>query len=363
MFPLLLLACDGPTTTSNDKLVDSASDVGSMVDSADTETDADSDADTDADADADADGDTDSDTDTQVEDSGETDTGDSGEVVVEPVIARFVALGDAGEGNTDQYTVASVMKTVCAAQGCDFALYLGDNFYDNGVDSVDDEQFQSKFELPYAELNFPFYAVLGNHDNGGAGTGYEFWKSDYQVDYTNYSTKWKMPDQFYREDIGELSLYGLDTNTIFWGFGADQETWLQSEIDNNPNRWNIVFGHHPYLSNGQHGNAGAYEGFEWLPIANGAAVESFVLNAVCSRSDVYFSGHDHLRESMGDTCGTHFYVSGAGAKTTDLVGRGNVTKFESDLEGFIWIELQGDTMKVEFWNKDGVMDFTETITK
>lgn len=348
------VACETPVTQTVDKTETTGVDSQGSLDSdgPNTDTGAETDSDTGADSGAE--------TDTQPSDSG---TEDSGEPVEEPVIARFVALGDAGEGNTDQYQVASVIKSVCDAQGCDFALYLGDNFYDDGVDSVDDDQFQEKFELPYAELDFPFYVVLGNHDYGGGGAGYEFWKSDYQVQYSDSSEKWTMPDEYYRQDLGELSLYGLDTNTIFWGFGSDQQSWLQDEIDNDPNRWNIVFGHHCYLSNGQHGNAGEYEGFEWLPIANGAAVEEFVDNAVCSRADVYFSGHDHLREWMGETCGTEFIVSGAGAKTSDLVGRGNTTKFESDIEGFVWVELRGDTMSVEFWNKDGTMDHAGSISK
>ena len=353
MLHLLLAACDSPQLTTNDKPVSEG------VDSALPNEGADGDADSDADSDADNDGDTD----TQADDSGENHTGDSAEPVEEPVIAQFVALGDAGEGNTNQYAVASVMKAVCEAQGCDFALYLGDNFYDNGVDSVDDDQFQEKFELPYAELDFPFYVVMGNHDYGGYGAGYEIWKGSYEIDYTDYSEKWTMPDEYYRQDLGELSLYGLDTNTIFWGFGAEQQTWLQDEIDNDPNTWNIVFGHHPYLSNGQHGNAGAYEGFDWLPIADGEAVKTFVEASVCGRADVYIAAHDHLREWIGEECGTQLIVSGAGAKTTDIVDRGNTTKFESDIEGFAWIKLQGDTMTVEFWSMNGTLDYTDTVTK
>ena len=75
---------------------------------------------------------------------------------------RFVAMGDAGEGNTDQYLVGERIAEVCAAKddehgpGCEFVLYLGDNFYDDGVDDVDDSQFESKFELPYAGLDLPF---------------------------------------------------------------------------------------------------------------------------------------------------------------------------------------------------------------
>ena len=64
--------------------------------------------------------------------------GSGGGVPAEPVL-RFVALGDGGEGNTRQYAVAEAMRTVCIDKGgCEFALYLGDNIYDSGADSVTD---------------------------------------------------------------------------------------------------------------------------------------------------------------------------------------------------------------------------------
>ena len=43
-------------------------------------------------------------------------------------LVRFVALGDAGEANTDQQLVADAMAQICDQRCCDFALYLGDNF-------------------------------------------------------------------------------------------------------------------------------------------------------------------------------------------------------------------------------------------
>ncbi len=341
-----LFACS-PTPTAPASVKDTAADPAA-VDSGDTAAD---------DTGPDDSGEPD---DTGPDDSGEPD--DTGPVQ-EPVIARFVALGDAGEGNDTQYRVADVIKTVCDAQGCDFALYLGDNFYDTGVEGPEDDQFETKFELPYAELDFPFYVVLGNHDYGGDGAGYEFWKGDYQVEYTAYSDKWTLPNAFYSHELGELELFGLDTNTIFWGFGDEQAAWLPGALATSDARWKIAFGHHCYLSNGQHGNAGEYEGFEWLPVANGAAVEEFVDANVCGQADVYFAGHDHLREWMGESCGTEFIVSGAGAKTTDLVGRGNTTEFESDVAGFVWVELRGDTATVQFWDENGNKDHEGSFTR
>ena len=68
-------------------------------------------------------------------------------------IVRFIAMGDGGEGNGTQLQVAQAIKAECDARGgCMFALYLGDNIYNTGVDSAMDSQFQSKFEVPYMDL-------------------------------------------------------------------------------------------------------------------------------------------------------------------------------------------------------------------
>ena len=142
-------------------------------------------------------------------------------------------MGDGGEGNDDQYAVASTLRDVCDAKtdsraGCEFVLYLGDNFYNGGVDSVDDSQFQTKFEDPYEVLDLPFYVVLGNHDYGE--TSLEQEKSQYQVAYTAMSDKWIMPDEYYSFEVEHAEFFGLDTNAIMledltllgWG-GHDQD--------------------------------------------------------------------------------------------------------------------------------------------
>src|SRR5688572_20576102 len=108
---------------------------------------------------------------------------------------RFVAFGDAGEGNEGQYAVSGAVGVVCQQRGCDFALYLGDNFYDDGVASAMDEQFQSKFEMPYSNLDLQFNIVLGNHDYGQIGNEWD--KSQHEIDYTAMSDKWNLPDEWY----------------------------------------------------------------------------------------------------------------------------------------------------------------------
>jgi hypothetical protein len=276
-----------------------------------------------------------------------------------PVVTRFVALGDAGTGEEKQHLVADAVATLCAERGCDFALYLGDNIYSDGVSSVTDTQFDEKFEAPYAALDFPFYAVLGNHDYGDNGGGWEPYRTDAQVEYTQYSSKWRMPDQFYVQELGEVSILGLDTNAIVWGRATDQEAWFPDARDGSRGRWRIATGHHPYVSNGPHGNAGVYDGSD----GNGSPFADFVSSQVCGQVDVYFCGHDHSLQWLVSPCeGTEFIVSGAGAKTSGVGGE-NATWFESSQLGFMYVTLTGDTFDGTFYDVEGNKLFQRTFTR
>ena len=109
--------------------------------------------------------------------------------------------------------------------GCDFALGLGDNIYETGVDSVDDVQFIDKFEKPYADVDFPFYMTLGNHDNGWlSGDGLDNDKGEFQVDYhyaeDRMSEKWNMPARYYsftaplESEAPLVTFFSLDSNPL-----------------------------------------------------------------------------------------------------------------------------------------------------
>jgi tartrate-resistant acid phosphatase type 5 len=287
---------------------------------------------------------------------------------------RFVALGDGGEGNDTQYAVAATVGNLCASRGgCDFALYLGDNIYDSGADEVRSDLFDERFEAPYAGLDFRFWVVLGNHDYGGNGAGYEEYKANVQVDYTSMSSKWTMPARHYQfgvpadagpADAPTVDLYGLDTNWVMYNGDEDQQDWLDGAIAASSASWRIAFGHHPYISNGQHGNAGEYEGIPFIPIVSGANVRDFMEDSICGKVDIYISGHDHNRQWLEPTCGTEFVVSGTAAKTTDLVGRDTPTFFETDEDGgFMLVEITGNTLVGEMYDQQGTLEFSRTITK
>jgi tartrate-resistant acid phosphatase type 5 len=288
---------------------------------------------------------------------------------VEPIFTtgtiRFVALGDAGEGNQAQYDVANAIKTVCEEKGCDFALYLGDNFYDSGVESVDDPQFINKFEDPYAELNFPFYAVLGNHDYG-FGSVWE--RPEPQVAYSDISDKWIMPSRYHSNIIDHALFVGIDTNAIMWnnhwGGMEDQANWAEEVIYDSGTLWKFAYGHHPYISNGEHGVAGHYDGLEEVPIASGTDIKTFVEDQFCGKIDIYFSGHDHDMQWLEPTCGVEFIVSGAGAKQRSYRGWDIATKFEIYNEnGFLWVEIVDSQLNAAFYDKNAELLYQDSIVK
>lgn len=282
---------------------------------------------------------------------------------------RFVAIGDTGKGNDGQYQVGKSIGAHCAAQGCDFVVLLGDNFYPSGVSSVSDPLWESAFVKPYAPVDAPFYAVLGNHDCGGNGSGTEFAKGDVQIDYAKMNPKWRMPARHYHWRLGDVEFFVGDTNRSMFGLDGDARaafgTWLPSSTA----RWKIAFGHHPLRSNGPHGNAGSYDGLPYVPIANGSGVKRFVEELVCGRADVYLSGHDHNIQWLTEPCSrpntalkTELIVSGGGARTTPLVGK-NPTHYQSGDLGFVYVVISENALTASFYDVDGKQQHSRTISK
>ncbi len=295
-------------------------------------------------------------------DSGGTQDGavpDSGSAVE---TLRFLAVGDTGTGSADQKAVAKAMEDKCKLSGCDFALLLGDNMYDNGVSSATDPLFKTQFEDIYKNLNFPFYVVLGNHDYGTAGSVFDKTKAHYQVLYS--STRWKLPSEYWHRVEKHVEFFGLDTNAQMWGQADTQAKDVKGWISASKSTWKIGVGHHPYLSNGPHGNAGNYEGLSFIPVFSGTGVKTFFDDNICGKVDIYFSGHDHSRQWPADKCGktTELIVSGDGAKATDLTGK-NKTNFQSNSLGFAYVVIEGKKLTLEFIDKQGKVEFTKSISK
>ena len=246
----------------------------------------------------------------------------------------ILALGDGGTGGTKQYSVANSMKDVCSFEDCDFAVYVGDNIYENGVSSVDDPQFKTKFEDPYGPLEIPFYMSLGNHDIRG--------NTQAQIDYTELSRWWKMPGRYYAKMVDGIQLIGIDTNN----FNREQLNFVKNTLENTTAQWKVVFGHHPIYSYGHHGNT--------------AILVNQLLPLLCEHEKViYVSGHDHDLQVLDSGCGVPLFISGAAAKSRDE-GEGPRTVWADATYGYAIFRFSDEELKVKFYGEDRQLLFEET---
>jgi len=282
-------------------------------------------------------------------------------------LVRFAAFGAQGDGSAGQLAVANALREVCLDRCCDFVQLLGDNVLPNGVTSSADPQFATKFETPYASVDLPFWAVLGNHDYGGSGAGNEFEKGPYQVEYSALSSaKFELPALYWHRTVKHVHMLGLDSTKTLWSMDAAQRLEIDAWLNGSSATWQISAGMHCYRSNGAHGNAGCYDSDTCpnpLPVVNGATVKTFYESLVCGRVDLALCAYDRNMQWLQDTCaGTELVVAGAGASVT-LLEDVQPAWFEGEQLGFLYVEIDGNTLTAEFIDTAGNTLFARTLTK
>ena len=76
-------------------------------------------------------------------------------------VDSFLIVGDHGSTSRDAANkVATQMNNWAAANGADFVLSLGDNFYQDGPPSVSDSLFQSRWSEAYTGSAIKVAAIL-----------------------------------------------------------------------------------------------------------------------------------------------------------------------------------------------------------
>ena len=138
---------------------------------------------------------------------------------------NFLSVGDWGVVNEHQAAVAQQMGVYADQYDAEFVVALGDNFYDNGVASTDDEQWQTTFDDVFTadSLQVPWYALLGNHDYRGSAQA----QIDYYLD--GVDDRWVMPDQFYTQVFGDGLLRLVVIDTVIIAPGEDDEVIISEE--------------------------------------------------------------------------------------------------------------------------------------
>lgn len=205
---------------------------------------------------------------------------------------RFIITADTGSGEIYQTKVAESMEILCSKhKNIQSVFLLGDNIYPSGCKGVHDEQFKTKFEDIYQNVDLPFYLCLGNHDYG---LSYNLLSKDFlrnnslvQIEYSKHSKKWNMPSKYYNVVQPPCEYFMIDTNFDVLSESVIQKQLhaVQSMIQNSKQPWKILCGHHTFRSVGGHGNAD--KRFEQF-------MNDLLKPSGC-HIDFYMCGHDHCK--------------------------------------------------------------------
>jgi tartrate-resistant acid phosphatase type 5 len=257
---------------------------------------------------------------------------------------RILVFGDSGTGSETQMKAAEAMKDFCGKNDCHFALLLGDNFYQDGVDSADDPQFNEKFEKPYGRLGIPVFVILGEHDWGRNGKMYN-WKA--QIEYTRKSKIWHMPSDVYSLACDNIMIFALNTNSF--PISKYQKGWLKEGLEKSKAQWNLVIGHKPIHSSGPHGDTD-FMIQEVLPI-------------IREKADLYLSGHEHNNQVLRADCGLPLVISGSAGKPHPQNAGGPRTLFARDGAGFAYLQIKNDELIVKMVSATGEIWYDLVIPK
>ena len=202
---------------------------------------------------------------------------------------RICIVSDTGSGSEEQYRVAKSIKRYHDSNQLDAVLLLGDNIYEDGVASVEDKQFHTKFELPYKDIDLPFYLLLGNHDYANLlGTEAYYSHAIHQIRYDKLSDKWNMPRRYYSVKFGNCEFFMLDTNldNMTSQEISEQIRYMKKKIKTSKKPNKFICGHHTWRSTGGHGYANMQ-------------FEKFMRKLVVGTNvKAYFCGHDHCKNHI-----------------------------------------------------------------
>jgi acid phosphatase len=294
-------------------------------------------------------------------------------VAEEPLV--WLTLGDWGSGNNDQKAVAKQLGIYAQRYNASFLVTTGDNFYETGISSLTDPQWDNKWRKIYTSpsLQFKWYVSLGNHDHygknaqpevdlGKKGTdpkwhlpnfyykeSFKLGSSNMMADFIFIDTVILCPNAFYtssREELGEMNagpdVYA-EVDAQIERLRGDPRTehmqWLNQTLKDSHADWRIAFGHYPVYSGGPHGNT---------PEMLRDIVPMFQAGKV----DTFICGHDHsLQHLQGG--GIDYYLSGAGTWKTSFRATREAKWGLADL-GFTVHEMYADFMITRFidWRGD-----------
>lgn len=255
---------------------------------------------------------------------------------------RFAALGDTGNGNEGQASIARAMFDLQRTAKFDLIVFLGDNIYNSGSPG----DFGRKFTLPYRQFienGTQLRGVLGNHDVRGEADGGVL----LQQLMLGMGTR---PYFAFTRGNGLVEFFGLDSNAFvapnLSSPARQQLQWLDGELGRSKAPWKVVLLHHPLYSSAKKHGWNSRDSAEIESVR--AAVEPLIVRHGVK---LVLAGHDHVYERLKPQKGVSHFTSGAGSETRvgDLQPGSPFFTFGNDREtSFMLFAVRRDS--IEFWS-------------
>eukprot|EP01080_Neovahlkampfia_damariscottae_P007390 gene7390-11712_t len=236
---------------------------------------------------------------------------------------KMMYVGDWGVNTKGKFDVADSMEKYASKIEFNFIISLGDNFYLNGVDNVNDPLFKKVYEDVYNKKEnlkkLKWWVILGNHD----------WikknSAQAQIDYHLKNPNWNLPHYYYTKeyylDSGEqmqqifidTSFFNTDErdfHPVMKGMKEKQLNWLKEILEEGKDiyKWRFVYGHHVIF----------YHNWGVKHMKELEVLLSYY------HIDAFFCGHQHLLQHLQVNYENHnskvdYFVNGAGGMHTNRV--------------------------------------------
>eukprot|EP00607_Mallomonas_marina_P005463 CAMPEP_0182426132 /NCGR_PEP_ID=MMETSP1167-20130531/12609_1 /TAXON_ID=2988 /ORGANISM="Mallomonas Sp, Strain CCMP3275" /LENGTH=528 /DNA_ID=CAMNT_0024607345 /DNA_START=271 /DNA_END=1857 /DNA_ORIENTATION=- len=271
--------------------------------------------------------------------------------------------------------VAKAMGDYADENPIDFLLALGDNFYNNGVQSTSDSLWTTVYSnvYYYDSLQVPWYALFGNHDYG---TEKSLGNLQAQIDYSDgrwhagycYKQTFTVPNSQVTIDVvfvdstliapeetyATSSEAGISEDTQA-SKTQEQLSCMEEYLQSSTASYLIVAGHYPMFSTGKNG-----------PGDSTTMVEAMLPYLEKYEVDAYLCGHDHRLEHLQYTTSSggtmDFIISGAAGKPDSQLSTGITSSAESMFSaatgGFAVADVNGNGMKISIVDYTGEVLYT-----
>lgn len=288
----------------------------------------------------------------------------------------YFSIGDWGAlENTVEYgTMQRVAETIgkySEHYKPDFMVSLGDNFYNRGVKSIDDEKWNTVWYNNFVLQNnitqsLKWMCVLGNHDYCSGSKGVQ---AQLQKTYTS-GNNWYMPNHnyaFHNKKTNSFHIF-IDTcqlypelyieTTRLYRNGNKERSLNEIEnylIEANKRKCKFicVYGHYHIFSNGY------YTNYKVMKERLCPLFEKYNV-------DFYFSGHEHNFQILKHKK-TYYVINGAGSFSSEVHNmnkdKGVDTLYVNNKNGFCIHTITDKTFSVKFINTDRVIDHELFIVK